>query len=106
MGVSLEAFFDKVEFHCGERLACISCNGVTVLNTSSFHVYTKVCHAKCMLKNQLLTLDESDCCACFNYIFFLENRGWSFNYLKQFVSIPKNYFYFNFYAHGERCRFS
>ena len=30
------------------------------------------------------------------FIFFLGNRVWSFNYLQQFFSILKNYFYINF----------
>ena len=39
-------------------------SGDTVLNTSSFSVYTKVlAHAI----NQLRPLDEYDCGACFNY---------------------------------------
>ena len=48
----------------------------------------KFWHTKCiMLKSQILPLDESDCCTCFNY-FFWENRVWSYNYLRQ-----KNCFY-------------
>ena len=43
---------------------------VTVQNASSFPVYTKYLADKLYdVKIQLLPLDESDCCACFNYFF-------------------------------------
>ena len=48
--------------------------GVTVLNTSSFHVYTNVLALKCLLlKFSFCQWIKKDCCACF--IFFLGKLG-------------------------------
>ena len=71
--------------------------GVTVLNTSSFHVYTNVLALKCLLlKFSLCQWMKKDCCACF--IFFL---GKLVIQLLAKKSIMKNYFCIIFNAHGE-----
>ena len=70
---------------CGWYIIIVNCDylyskkkvnpsGVTVLNTSSFHLYTKgLTHKSLILNIQLLPFDENDCCACL--IIFSEKIG-------------------------------